>query len=360
MTTPGRVVCPVCQAPLPTEGKVCPTCGLPRELWPGARSPLSSPGGGDDPYEQWVSALEGLRKPPGAGGYAESDPEEETERLPPGPALGEEEVRVPPLASADGLPLQELVDELSDFLQIGRRAGFNLSAFGPETARLLDSMRSLDPELSREALLTLRDRLYDHLGREFTTRLSSATSQLRTFDPFVRIDGALGYLDPLRDALRSGDLRQAQVTLRRLDGEMGLLESQLGSVGDVLRSLAHLKSSLRSVGGDPDALAGLEAKALEAARTGGRTAAETMLGEEVQRLSELLTDRLVEELHALSVELRELRARGTDVEGAILLARDLTEELRDAQPLRAAQGLPRLREELRQARERPVAEEATR
>ncbi len=359
MTASGRFVCPVCQAPLPTEGKVCPTCGLPRELWPGARSPLASPGG-DDPYEQWVNALEGLRRQPAAGGFVETGPEEATERLMPEPTLGEEEIRVPPLASADGLPLQEIVDELSDFLQIGRRAGFNLSAFGPETARLLDSMRSMDPELSREALLTLRGRLYDHLGNEFANRLTAATSQLRTFDPFVRIDDALGYLDPLRDALRSGDLRQAQVTLRRLDGEMGLLEAQLGSVGELLRSMAHLKSWLRFLGGDPSLVAGLERKALEAARTGGRTAAETMLGEEVQRLGELLTDRLVEELHGLSVELRTLRAKGTDVERAILLARDLTEELRESQPLRAAQGLPRLREELRQARERPVAEAASR
>jgi hypothetical protein len=353
------MVCPVCQAPLPPSGKVCPTCGLPRELWPGARSPIAQ-AGGEDPYEQWVSALEGLRRQPPSGGFEERDPDEGHGPLLPEPSLGEEEVQVPPLAPADGLPLQELVDELSDLLQLGRRAGFNLSSFGPETARLLDAMRSLDPELSREALLSLRERLYTHLGDEFVSRLEDATSQLRTFDPFVRIDGALGYLDPLRDALRSGDLRQAQVTLRRLEGEMGLLEVQLGSVGDLLRSMTQLKSWLRSLGGDPSVVAGLERRAMEAARTGGRTTAETMLGEEAQRLSDLLTERLVEELHELSVELRDLRARGTDVEGAILLARDLTEELREARPLRAAQGLPRLREELRMARERPAAEEASR
>ncbi len=342
--------CPVCRSPLPSTGETCPTCGLPRELWPSGHG---SAGTAAETGDDWLRSLELLKRDLPSGGFGPEPVSGPSEEWSEPTASPEEPVRVPAPVPGHSTPLQELVDQLSDLLQIGRRAGFNLARFGPEVAHLLDTMRSGDPELSRRPLVELRDRLHEEIARRLTERAGGISELLRTFEPFARIDRAQEYRDALKEALSVGDLRQAQVSFRRLEGEIGVLEEQLGGLGEVLRSVDQGKYWLKFLGGDPRPLEGLERRALEAARTGGRTAAETMFLEEAQRLEELLSHRVVDEMLELSQELRALKEDGREVHSAGLIARELTQELKVGRPVKAAQGLPRLKEEIRLARVRP-------
>jgi hypothetical protein len=419
--------CPVCKTPLPDTGTECPTCGLPRELWPDTTPVPSKKAGLDDLFGDLMKDLEGLESESPLGGASApsssapaappvsagspSPPKDATRELQealrasaaatapstPSPPLApsspskpsspsvpsvapppvsavptrpltlpstkerEEDARAVELArrpkdlqpveiaaqsGEEGLPLQAIMDEVSSMIQVGRRAAFDMTSFGPTAARAVGLVRAGASDEARQMLTSLRKRLYDYLSRGFSGRVEELEIRLRRTGTFLRTDQALVHLQRTRESLKVGDFPRAQIELRRLEGETKRLDEELGSLGDTLEQVDLLTGEVERMGGDTTPALLYQGKALDAARLGDRKKAEGLLTTSSAILLDTLAPLMGQELVRLTEQIKGQRAKGRDIRAAVGLIRQITVDLKTRNYTRAVAALARLREEI--------------
>lgn len=368
MATMGELKCPVCKAALPADKPECPTCGLPKELWPTSPEAGGQPGGlSDELLADLMKGLADLEAPMPGPAPASAPPKGElppvgaesasrapgAPRAPPGPS-GMKEVEpvvVGPQKDGDGMALSAVLDDVQGMVQLGRRAGFDLAAYSPEVTRAIGLMRSQQSERAHTSLLSLRKRIYDDLGRRFAGRVEEIEVKLARFRTFLRTDQADVHLKAAREALAAGDLAKGQVELRRLEGESGRLESDLGTLGQTLEQVDLLTSEVERMGGDTAQALLYQGKALEAARRGDRGKAEGLLSTASALLLDALAPLMGRELVRMTERIKGQRSQGRDIRALVALVRLITVDLKTRNYSRAVSTLTRLREEIEQPSE---------
>lgn len=387
------LTCPVCKTQLPTSALECSTCGLPRELWPdpskkgsgeadldelfgGLLKDLdgldsSGPGGASrderaTPAATATTGHEGASPPTPPGAAAPAGPRQEQAPPPKGaPGSGEREekveiqpVQVAPLPGAEGLALQALMDEVSGQIQIGKRAGFDVSPFGPTAARAVGLMRAGSTDEARTMLLDLRTRLHDSLASRFSARVESIEMRLQRLRTFLHVEPALHHLEKTREALKRGDFGKAQQELRRLEGETTRLDEELGTLGQTLDQVDLLTQEVERLGGDATQALLLQGKAFDAARAGDRRKAEGLLTTASAMLLDALAPLIGQELVRRSEQVKAQRARGRDIRISVALIRAITMELKTRNYSRAVATLNRLRDEIEAGESTPLPPKA--
>jgi hypothetical protein len=400
MATSAGVPCPVCKSPLPGEGPECPTCGLPRELWP---VPGEGKGGGgpmDGLFGDLMKELEGLENPAatpapsGTGDVAGKTPSAPPSPTAPTAASGDdgrtlpaaatapstvsptvevekpgeeaslpasppaaptvthrpsyhvEAVEVAPQPSDEGLPLPAMLDEVSGQIQIGKRAGFDMNFFGPLAARAVGLVRAGDAIEARKSLVSLRSDLYQFLARHFAGKVEQLQVKMERMQVFLRVDQAESHVERSRAALKAGDFAKAQVELRRLEGEITRLEEDLGSMGETLEQVDLLTQEVERMGGDSTPALLIQGRAMEAARAGDRKKAEGLLTNASAMLLDTLAPLMGQELVQLTEKLKAQRAKGRDIRAAVQIVRRITVDIKSRNYTQALSALNRLREEI--------------
>ncbi len=259
------------------------------------------------------------------------------------------------------MPLQAIMDEVSAMIQVGRRAAFDMTSFGPTAARAVGLVRAGASEEARRMLTGLRKRLYEFLAPRFSARVEQLEVKMNRFGTFLRTDQGRLHLERIRTALRKGDFQAAQLELRRLEGETTRLEEELGTLGQTLEQVDLLTAEVERMGGDTTPALLYQGKALDAARLGDRRKAEGLLTTASAMLLDTLAPLMGRELVRLTERLKALRAQGRDIRAAVGLVRQITVDLKTRNYTRAVASLARLREEMSRQEEtiaRTLAEAA--
>ncbi len=244
------------------------------------------------------------------------------------------------------MPLQAIMDEVSAMIQVGRRAAFDMTPFGPTAARAVGLVRAGASEEARRMLTGLRRRLYEFLAPRFSARVEQLEVKMNRFGTFLRTDQGRLHLERTRTALRKGDFQAAQLELRRLEGETTRLEEELGTLGQTLEQVDLLTGEVERMGGDTTPALLYQGKALDAARLGDRRKAEGLLTTASAMLLDTLAPLMGRELVRLTERLKALRAQGRDIRAAVGLVRQITVDLKTRNYTRAVASLARLREEM--------------
>ncbi|MDE1880673.1 MAG: DUF835 domain-containing protein [Euryarchaeota archaeon] len=257
-----------------------------------------------------------------------------------------EAVVVAPQPEDEGMPLQVIMDEVTTMIQVGRRAAFDMTSFGPTAARAVGLVRAGASEEARRMLTGLRKRLYDYLAPRFSGRVEQLEVKLNRYRTFLRTDQASVHLERVREALGTGDFQRAQLELRRLEGETNRLEEELGSLGQTLEQVDLLTAEVERMGGDATSALLYQGKALDAARAGDRRKAEGLLTTASAMLLDTLAPLMGKELIHLTERIKVLRGHGRDIRAAVGLIRQITVDLKTRNYSRGVASLARLREEV--------------
>ena len=214
--------------------------------------------------------------------------------------------------------LRHQIDEL---LQLARRQGLDLKAFG-ERAR--EGVLSED----RGNLETLSRELFVSLAAALTTEYEEIRARRDEVSGLVPTDAFDVEMEGSRTALGLGDLAGAQRRLRHLDAELSEMEDQWATVQILVTEGELIATTIRELGGDPSPGLGPLGEGRRLAQEGNREAAERVLARGTLALWSLLDPILLQELARLKQGMVGMRGRGVDVAPAVTTLRQLAADLR--------------------------------
>ena len=338
--------CPICGAPLPEGQVACPSCGLPRDLWPAEGALLE--GGPDVRFEEVFKELMARSAGVEADLLAEAVPGRDL--IPsgqggPAPLPAPKRSASGPSGDPDPGARDALEKRILALLQIGRRSSLDVRRF----ERRLDELRAGDLRASdpREAGEGLERTLRDFLQTELERRLEDVARRRGVLQRFLGSPPQPD--DDLRKGLARldrGDLAEAQRSLRRAEGEVARLEETLGPLATLWDRVDRLREEVEGMGGNVATARSLMDEALEGAATRGRSYSEEQLNLALASLLEGVGPLLAKELLRMSRILRGQLARGRDVRPAAALIRQMTRLLQEHSYYRAARLLGKLRAQI--------------
>lgn len=224
--------------------------------------------------------------------------------------------------------MEQLTDQVRGLMQVARRSSLDVSPYGPEAVRAVNLERGGDRAAAQALLLELRARLIVFVGTAYEEQAALLERKLTRFAAFTSPANAQTFLEGARAALAKGDFVAAQPQLRRLEGEVGRMEEELGALGGTLGDVDDLVTSVEKLGGDTSGAVALQGRALEAATKGDKRQGEALLVTAAAMLIDTLAPLLANELIRLSKVLQEQRTKGRDVRSAVGLIRQMTLALR--------------------------------
>ncbi len=231
-------------------------------------------------------------------------------------------MHLPKRPASTGGP-EELRREVEGLLRLERRWGSGDPTL-EERARLALG-RNEPAELDRfagEMFLRVAARLTERFGAELARR-----GELAELVPTPEVDALLAEARP---ALADGSLELADERLGAAAERLDRLEEAWGATEVLLHGAHDLETTIRELGGDPQAALGPVEEARRRVRTLDRTGAEPLLAHATVGLWTILNPLLEKDLAHRIEEVRLHKAAGVDVEAVVADLKEFASQVKES------------------------------
>jgi hypothetical protein len=325
--------CPACGIDSVEENGDCPECHLSASLFAAVRDAAGAEGDSDPTYLRTIGDLLATVEredilPPATPVHGLLDRPSHFGALPAGipgspartsPSI-ENVLDLPPMPTGSS-ELPDLKRRVGEYFEIGHRLGLDFTDFRSraDSAALVDHTDSL-AILARE--------MFVYVSSTLAEGYEALLARRNELAPLVPTTSADIELVAVRRAIGIGDLAGAQRRLAHVRDALDTVEQEW-EIGRILVTEGELMvATIRELGGDPGGATGPLEQGRRLFAEGHRAEAEQVLAHAAVALWTVLQPRLLADLHRLRDRMVEERSAGADIGPAVQELHAISVELR--------------------------------
>jgi hypothetical protein len=391
--------CPVCDSIVPAEANECPSCGLPRDIWPDVapetvvpvtplqvanpppakkdvpedklttpttpKTEVMAPSRGPTPEvthpKAEVSKPKAEVTSPSTKPPVEKVPEKTAPQPPPRiVSPPQREIRKPlPFApeklepsrthvikpTGTGAAFEGVTDEIRVLMEVATKYSIDVGTASQTLTRATQLLRLQEGERARSLATAAIEQLRTAIAEASQTRIDEMKRTVERLGQFApsSVTGKMALLDV---SLVRGDFDRLLPDIDVIMKELDSFEKGLGVIGRLIKTIGALEEGIETLGGKPSAMSSFIEKAYDAYSKGQTKDAEAILGIALGEVAEALSPLMIQQLSKISARLKDLHDKGKEVRDLAVMIKQAAFSLRSRNLMQVLTLLPILESKL--------------